>query len=77
MTATLRADHQPCQNKPGLLIGPRSRGRTTKTRTKFPDLSAKEAPTQGHHRDMGTTPNTAAIYVRRYAFNMKRSPDPA
>jgi len=29
----------------------------------------QEPPTQGHDRDMGTTPNTAAIYVRRSAFD--------
>ncbi len=32
-------------------------------------VPAKEPPTQGHHQDMGTTKNTAAIYVRRSAFD--------
>ena len=42
-------------------------GSATETNNKFPALSAKEPPTQGHHRDMGTIQNTAAIYVRRFA----------
>jgi hypothetical protein len=29
--------------------------------------AAQDPPTQGHDIDMGTTPNTAAIYVRRSA----------
>jgi hypothetical protein len=32
--------------------------------TRFPALSVQETPTQGHLQDMGTTQNTAAIYVR-------------
>ena len=44
-------------------------GRTHIDKTKFPALSAQQPPTQGHDRDMGTTPNTAAIYVRRSAFD--------
>jgi hypothetical protein len=35
-----------------------------KTQHKFPALSAKEPPTQGHDIDMGTTENTAALYLR-------------
>ena len=32
-------------------------------------VPAQHPPTQEHDRDMGTTPNTAAIYVRRSAFD--------
>ena len=44
-------------------------GRTHIDKTKFPALSAQQPPTQGHDIDMGTTQNTAAIYVRRSAFD--------
>ncbi len=33
-------------------------------------VPAQQTPIQGHDRDMGTTPNTAAIYVRRSALRM-------
>ncbi len=46
-----------------------SRGRTTKTRTRFPALSAQLPPTQGHDRDMGTPQNTAAIYLRKSSLD--------
>ena len=29
----------------------------------------QEPPTQGHDRDMGTSPNTATIYARRSALD--------
>ena len=32
-------------------------------------VPAQLPPTQGHDRDMGTSPNTAAIYVRRSTFD--------
>ena len=32
-------------------------------------VPAQDPPTQEHDRDMGTTQNTAAIYVRRSAFD--------
>ena len=39
------------------------------TYTSVPHDGVQLPPTQGHDRDMGTTPNTAAIYVRRSAFD--------
>ena len=44
-------------------------GRETKPNNKFPALSAKEPPTQGHHRDMGTIQNTAALYLRKSSLD--------
>ena len=37
------------------------------TYTSVPHDGVQLPPTQGHDRDMGTTQNTAAIYVRRSA----------
>ena len=43
------------------------------TYTSVPHDGVQEPPTQGHNRDMGTTPNTAAIYVRRSAFDAENT----
>jgi len=44
-------------------------GRATKPNNKFPALSAKEPPTQGHDIDMGTIQNTAALYLRKSSLD--------
>ena len=44
-------------------------GRTHKAENRMSQVPVQEPPTQGHDRDMGTSPNTAAIYVRRSAFD--------
>ena len=53
-------------------LGSRPGGRTTKHRTAKAQKSqvpVQDPPTQGHDRDMGTIQNTAAVYVRRSAFD--------
>jgi hypothetical protein len=32
-------------------------------------VPAKEPPTQGHHQDMGTIQNTAALYLRKSSLD--------
>jgi hypothetical protein len=59
----------PDGRAPRFLYLVRPPGRDHKDKTKFPALSAQQPPTQGHDIDMGTTQNTAAIYVRRSAFD--------
>ena len=39
------------------------------SRHRFPALSAKEPPTRGHNYDMGTTQNTAALYLCKSSLN--------
>ena len=58
-----------CGQRPVLGIGSRSRGRTTKDKIQVSPDGGQHPPTQGHDRDMGTTQNTAAIYVRRSAVD--------
>jgi hypothetical protein len=58
-----------CGQRPVLCLWARSRGRTIKDKTQVSPDGGQHPPTQGHDRDMGTTQNTAAIYVRRSAVN--------
>ena len=44
-------------------------GRTTEPKNQVPSPSAKEPPTQGHHKDMGTIQNTAALYLRKSSLD--------
>ena len=46
------------------------------TYTSVPHDGVQLPPTQGHDRDMGNTPNTAAIYVRRSAAGERDTNDP-
>ena len=71
--STLWADQQSWQEAADgsgrLRNGVSPEGRTTIPENRMSRVPAKEPPTQGHHYDMGTSPNTAAIYVRRSAFD--------
>ena len=51
------------------LLGTCAGGRTTKPDNRMSQVPAKEPPTQGHHQDMGTIQNTAALYLRKSSLD--------